>query len=112
MRSATDGNRKTQHIEEHLHGKLSIEEIAGQAGMTSRTLNRRFHKTLGVSPLEFIQDLRLDRAKKMLSTSTESEDQIGYMVGYEDSASFRRIFRKKVGLTPGEYRSRFAHCRP
>ncbi|WP_187170403.1 GlxA family transcriptional regulator [Salidesulfovibrio onnuriiensis] len=101
-----------QYIEKHLPEKLNIEELARKAGITGRTLNRRFQRALRISPLEFIQDLRLDKAKKMLATDTQCVEQIGYAVGYEDSASFRRVFRKKVGLTPGEYRSRFAHCRP
>jgi predicted transcriptional regulator len=57
--------------------------------------------------LAYVQALRVEEAKQMLETGSAPVDVIAREVGYEDSASFRRLFRRLAGMTPGEYRRRF-----
>ena len=90
----------------------SQNPIAGmmqQAGLASTTFSRRFKRATGDRPIDYIHMLRIERAKKILETSGKRIEQIGFEIGYEDPASFRRIFKRKVGLTPSYYRRQFSH---
>lgn len=75
--------------------------------MSDRTLERRFKNATGDSPLEYIQRMRVMAAKHLLASTNMSFDEIAYQLGYENSASFRKIFVKWVRLLPSEYRKRF-----
>jgi len=84
--------------------------IAGmieQAGLPSTTFSRRFKRATGDRPMDYVHTLRLEKARKMLEIDNISIEQIGFDIGYEDPASFRRIFKRKVGLTPSIYRRKF-----
>ncbi len=80
--------------------------MAARSGLTERSFLRRFRAATGQSPLEYIQTLRMEEAKQMLETSDMSLDNVAAEVGYVEPASFRRLFRKLVGLTPSDYRRR------
>jgi transcriptional regulator GlxA family with amidase domain len=84
-----------------------IAELVRRSGLPKRSFDRRFRAATGYSPLAYVQTLRIEEAKHMLETGDEAGEQIGREVGYEDAASFRRLFRKITGLTPGEYRRSF-----
>jgi transcriptional regulator GlxA family with amidase domain len=86
-----------------------ITDMIRQAGLPSTTFSRRFKRATGDGAMDYIHRLRIEKAKKMLETSHEVIEQIGFEVGYEDPASFRRVFKRKVGLTPSIYRRRFGH---
>ena len=77
------------------------------SGLPERTFIRRFIKATGLSPLEYVHALRLEEAKQMLETEDEPVEAIALEVGYEDASFFNRLFRRKVGLTPAQYRRRF-----
>src|SRR5690606_5207680 len=77
------------------------------SGLPKRTFARRFKAATGYAPLAYVQALRIEEAKHMLETGNESVDAIAHEVGYEDPASFRRLFRRLTGISPGEYRRRF-----
>jgi transcriptional regulator GlxA family with amidase domain len=62
---------------------------------------------LGVRPLHYLQDLRIEAAKQLLENSDMQIDEILYEVGYEDLSSFSRLFQQRTGLTPSGYRKRF-----
>jgi transcriptional regulator GlxA family with amidase domain len=85
-----------------------VAELVRSAGLPKRTFDRRFKAATGYSPLAYVQALRIEEAKQMLETGSETIDAIGREVGYEDTASFRRLFRRHVGLSPGDYRRRFS----
>jgi len=74
------------------------------SGLASSTFTRRFRAATGYQPIEYVQALRVEEAKELLETSARPVEQIGHEVGYEDPASFRRLFRRITGLTPSEYR--------
>jgi transcriptional regulator GlxA family with amidase domain len=77
------------------------------AGLASQTFNRRFKKATGCTPIAYIQNLRIEGAKVKLETTENSVDDIGVAVGYNDSSSFRLLFKRITGLTPSCYRRKF-----
>lgn len=86
-----------------------VAGLTQHAGLASTTFTRRFKQATGYGPLDYVHLLRIERAKKLLETGDATVEQIGFEVGYEDPASFRRIFKRKVSLTPSIYRRRFSH---
>jgi transcriptional regulator GlxA family with amidase domain len=81
------------------------------SGLTSTTFARRFKRATGYRPIDYVHAIRIEKAKKLLATSTHAVDQVGQDVGYEDPASFRRVFKRKTGLAPSMYRRRFGRYR-
>jgi transcriptional regulator GlxA family with amidase domain len=61
-----------------------------------------------MKPIEYVQHLRVGKARELLEFTRRSVDQIAWSVGYEDAAAFRRVFHRILGLSPGEYRNRFS----
>ncbi len=94
-------------IRRNLNRPISIEEMARIAPTSSRTLIRKFRGALGTTPLSYVQKLRVERAKTLLTTSTLSLQAIIDRAGYEDMSSFRKLFRAHTGLAPRDYRNRF-----
>ena len=80
--------------------------MAARAGMTERGFHGRFRRATGMSPLEYIQTVRIEEAKQLIETTEMGLDDIAAEVGYSEPASFRRLFRKMVGVTPSAYRRR------
>lgn len=85
-----------------------VTRMTERTGLQARTFARRFRIATGYHPLDYVQELRIEIAKKLLSTETASVDEISVSVGYEDPTSFRRLFKRKAGLTPAIYRKKFA----
>jgi transcriptional regulator GlxA family with amidase domain len=77
------------------------------SGLESRTFNRRFKQATGFTPIAYIQNLRIERAKVQLETNDRTIDEIGVAVGYEDYSSFRILFKRIAGQTPSSYRRKF-----
>jgi transcriptional regulator GlxA family with amidase domain len=95
------------NIEQDCTLSLSIDKLASQHNVSQRTLIRRFNSALGMPPNTYLQSVRIERARKMLEESDYNVDTVMNKIGYEDASSFRRLFKKKTGLTPTEYRNRF-----
>lgn len=87
---------------------ISVGEMAAQIGMEERTFQRRFKAATAMTPIEYVQHLRITKAREHLEFTRRTVDQIAWSVGYEDAAAFRKLFHRLVGLSPGDYRSRFA----
>jgi transcriptional regulator GlxA family with amidase domain len=83
------------------------EQMVEQSGLTARTFKRRFRAATGETPIAYVQRIRVERAKRRLEQSSDPIEEISWAVGYEDPASFRRLFKRLTGLTPGDYRRRF-----
>lgn len=81
------------------------------SGVPERSFIRRFVKATGMAPLDYVHSLRLEEAKQMLETKDLPVEAIANEVGYEDASFFGRLFRRKVGLTPLNYRRRFGSLR-
>jgi transcriptional regulator GlxA family with amidase domain len=94
-------------IAQHYQRQDIIAELVRQSGLPKRSFDRRFRAATGYSPLAYVQTLRIEEAKQLLETSSTPIEQIGREVGYEDAASFRRLFRRLTGIGPGDYRRKF-----
>jgi transcriptional regulator GlxA family with amidase domain len=77
------------------------------AGVSERTLKRRFKSATGSTIIDYVQNLRIEHAKRMLEHPSTAVDEISAESGYEDASFFRRIFRRRTGLSPSEYRRMF-----
>jgi transcriptional regulator GlxA family with amidase domain len=95
-------------LSEHFFIAAPITEVVKQSGIPERSFKRRFSKATGYSPIAYIQCLRIEDAKRRLERTNASIDQISWSVGYEDAASFRRLFKRITGITPGDYRRKFS----
>ena len=85
-----------------------VEEMAHHSGLAERSLKRRFRNATGLRPLDYVQHLRIEHAKRLLEAGEQSIEDIAWQVGYEDPAFFRRLFRRLTSLAPGAYRRRYA----
>lgn len=94
-------------IADHYAEPRPVAEMARRAGMTERTFTRRFRRATGYAPTEYVLALRMEEAKQMLETTAEPTERVAEAVGYSDSASFRRLFKRIVGVSPARYRQRF-----
>ena len=77
------------------------------AGIPERTLKRRFKAATGSSLIEYLQNLRIEEAKRQLESGGMPVDEISAEVGYSDTSFFRRLFKRLAGLTPSHYRRMF-----
>ncbi len=99
---------KVQHwLHAAKNQEIILAEMAELAGLEVRTLLRRFKKATGMTTGEYVQRMRVDRAKELLQTTKLPFDRIAWDVGYSDASAFRKVFQKIVGLPPNEYRKRF-----
>ncbi len=85
-----------------------VARMAVRTGLKPRTFTRRFRSATGYQPMDYVHAIRIEEAKQLLETSDIIVEEIGHAVGYEDPTSFRRLFRRKAGLTPAAYRRKFA----
>jgi len=89
-----------------------LDTLAGRAHMSRRTLTRRFREETGLSPMRWLADARIDRARELLETTAEPVDNIGRLTGLGAPASVRAAFHRHIGTSPQEYRSLFGHRTP
>ncbi len=94
-------------IEENYMKTFFINELAKEFGVGRRTLERRFKAATGDPPLLYTQKVRVEAAKLMLEIKNNSFEDITMMVGYEDASTFRKVFIKQTGITPGQYKNKF-----
>lgn len=104
---------KVQHWLQAKSGdRITLPMMAAMAGLGERTFLRRFHKATGLKPTQYLQHLRVGKARDLLELSALTVDEIAWRVGYEDPSAFRKMFQRVLGLSPGEYRRRFAVTGP
>jgi len=84
-----------------------IEQAARISGIPERSFKRRFKSATGHAPIDYVQRLRVEEAKRWLERTQAPVDEIGWKVGYEDPAFFRRLFKRITGVTAGAYRRKF-----
>lgn len=99
--------RAQKWLTEHFSVASPVEGMVRQSRLAERTFKRRFTSATGLTPIAYVQRLRIEDAKRRLERTEVPVDEISWRVGYEDPAFFRRLFRRTTGLSPGEYRKRF-----
>ncbi len=95
-------------LESHYSTNITADSMAGKWGMSKRSFSRRFKNATGDSFNIYLQRLRIEAAKTKLESTRDSFDEITSQVGYEDSRSFSRLFKKATSLSPRAYRQKFA----
>ncbi|TWB43579.1 AraC family transcriptional regulator with amidase-like domain [Rhizobium sp. ERR 922] len=107
----THGDEAILRVQHWLQAKgaraISVTDMAREAGLEERTFQRRFKAATGIKPTEYVQCVRVEKARELLQFTKRTVDQIAWSVGYEDSTAFRRVFNRLVGVSPGDYRRRF-----
>lgn len=98
-------------LENHFSEKINIDVLGADYGMSSRTFKRRFKQATGDTPLSYLQSLRIEMAKKLLESGRLSVELITQHVGYSDSSSFMKLFKRETGISPQAYRQAFSHTR-
>ncbi len=91
-------------LEDNYYREILFPQVCERFGMSVRTLNRRFKNALGQTPLEYLQDIRINTAKDLLKTSNLSIAEIADKVGYQDTNYFTALFKKHLATTPNAYR--------
>ena len=96
--------RVQEWMEAHHAELLPIEALARRFGFSERNLKRRFQAATRLSPNQYLQRVRIDKAKKLLIATRLSVKQIAYEVGYENASFFVRLFKRELGRTPAQWR--------
>ncbi len=94
-------------IESNVTDKISVEELAKKSAISSRNFVRRFKKATQNTPLEYIQRVKMEAAKRCLETTQQNVNEVMYQVGYADQKAFRTVFKKYVGLSPVAYKAKY-----
>jgi transcriptional regulator GlxA family with amidase domain len=96
-----------EFIEQNVSEKISVEELAIRFAIGKRHFERRFKKATNNTPVEYIQRVKIEAAKKCLETSMKNVNEVMYDVGYSDTKAFRTVFKRITGLSPIDYRNKY-----
>jgi transcriptional regulator GlxA family with amidase domain len=91
----------------HYASPSPVAQMVALSQLPERTFKRRFAQATGMTPLDYVHHVRLEEAKQMLEAGEDPVEAIAVDIGYSDSSFFSRLFRRKVGMTPVQYRQRF-----
>ncbi|QEC51205.1 AraC family transcriptional regulator with amidase-like domain [Anseongella ginsenosidimutans] len=94
-------------IENNVGERISVEDLALKYAIGRRHFERRFKKATNNTPVEYIQRVKIEAAKKLLENSAKNVTEVMYEVGYTDVKAFRTIFRRITGLSPMVYRNKY-----
>jgi transcriptional regulator GlxA family with amidase domain len=97
-----------EFIENNYQGKITVDQLASMFALGRRNLERRFKKATSNTVVEYIQRVKIEAAKMSLESSRENVNEVMYKVGYTDTKAFRTTFKKITGLSPIEYRNKYA----
>lgn len=95
------------YIEEKLNEKISFQALAFQLAISRRNFDRRFTKATGNSPVEYLQRVKVEVAKKALEEGKKPIFDVMNEVGYSDKKAFREVFKRITGMSPAEYRAKY-----
>lgn len=96
-----------EFIENNVSDRISVEELALKFAIGKRNFERRFKKATNNTPVEYMQRVKIEAAKKCLETSRKNVNEVMYDVGYSDTKAFRTVFKKITGLSPIDYRNKY-----
>ncbi|MCT2560574.1 GlxA family transcriptional regulator [Chryseobacterium herbae] len=100
-------HKAQSYIEKTFKTDITVEQIAGQVNMSRRNFIRRFKNATRLNPIEYIQRVKVEAAKKAFETGGANIADVTYSMGYNDLKTFRTVFKKITGLTPVDYRNKF-----
>jgi len=92
-----------QWLGEHYRETGIIKQVVERASIPERTLKRRFKAATGSTLIEYLQNLRVEEAKRLLGPEQKPVDEISVEFSYEYPSFFRRLFKRRTGLTPSQY---------
>ncbi len=98
-------------VARHYDTHSPVAGMVEVSGLTERSFKRRFKAATGMTPMDYVHTLRLEEAKQLLESGDDPIDAVAEQVGYADPSFFRRLFGRRVGLTPSQYRRRFRALR-
>ncbi len=96
-----------EYIELNVGSKISVDQLANLFLISRRNFERRFKKATANTPVEYLQRVKIEAAKKSLESGREHINEVMYAVGYSDSKAFRTTFKKITGLSPLDYRKKY-----
>lgn len=100
--------RAQHYMEQHYMDHITVERLADLGHMSKTTFNRHFKKEFGITPIEYLIEVRIKMAKLMLKRKDNQMTDIAMRCGFGSGAHFSSCFQKYVGLTPSEYRDKYA----
>ncbi|HEU4555247.1 MAG TPA: helix-turn-helix domain-containing protein [Chitinophaga sp.] len=95
------------YIEKNIDERITVEFLAGKFALSKRSFIRRFKKATQHVPVEYIQKVKMESAKRELEQSRKNVNEVMYAVGYTDRKAFRNMFKKVTGLSPVDYRAKY-----
>jgi transcriptional regulator GlxA family with amidase domain len=94
-------------LEEHAHTGVTLADIAARAGLSPRTVNRRFHDETGYTPMQWLAAARVRRAQELLEATGHGVDRVAELAGFASPTNFRAQFKRYAGVSPQTYRQTF-----
>jgi transcriptional regulator GlxA family with amidase domain len=94
-------------IEKNYSQAIDLSNVASSCAMSRRTFERHFKVAVGITPLLYMQRIRIEAAKSLLENTNHTFEEISFQVGYDNSSFFRKLFTKHTGLGPKEYQKKF-----
>ena len=91
-------------MEEHITESVSLDEIAAHINLSKYYFNRLFSKHIGMTPHRYFTNLRIQRAKRLLMTTSASVEEVSAQGGFDTSCNFIRLFKQRTGMTPTAFR--------
>ena len=98
-------------LPDNIRGELTVDSLARRAAMSPRNFARLFQQDVGKTPARHIEDLRLEVARRQLELTTLSLEEVADASGFASAETLRRMFRRRLGVTPGQYRASFGRRR-
>ena len=96
--------RCREHIHTHLHTRIAVEELCAVSGLSRAYLSRLFRQETGMTITRYITLQKLEAAKESLEFTAQSVSEIAHILAFSSESHFISVFRREVGITPGEYR--------
>ena len=94
-------------LEDNFQDKISIQSLSRKLNVGRRNFDRRFKKATDFTPLEYLQRVKVEMAKKYLESTRKNVNEVMYDVGYSDSKAFRDVFSRITGLSPVDYKAKY-----
>lgn len=88
------------------NSELTIKEFAQKLGLGRTVFYQKLKSIIGLSPVDFIREIRIKRAVQLIDSGEYNFSQVAYMTGFNDPKYFSKCFKKQVGMTPSEYKGK------